>query len=58
VDIEQMDAEVVETVAGAVRLLRRAAVTASAWCGAYCATTIVAMLVLMRYRRSIYSIAM
>jgi hypothetical protein len=33
-------------------------VTASAWRGAYCATTIVAMLVLMRYRRSIYSIAM
>ena len=33
-------------------------VTASAWCGAYCAMTIVAMLVLMRYRRSIYSMAM
>ncbi len=33
-------------------------VTQSAWCGAYCATTIVAMLVLMRYRRSTYSMAM
>jgi hypothetical protein len=33
-------------------------VTASGWCGAYCATTIVAMLVLMRYRRSIHSMAM
>jgi hypothetical protein len=33
-------------------------VTQSAWCGAYCVTTIVAMLVLMRYRRSSYSIAM
>jgi hypothetical protein len=30
-------------------------VTESVWCGAYCATTIVAMLVLMRYRRSTYS---
>jgi hypothetical protein len=33
-------------------------VTKSAQCGAYCATTIVAMLVLMRYRRSTYSMAM
>jgi hypothetical protein len=33
-------------------------VTQSAWCGAYCATTIVAMLVLMGYRRSTYSMAM
>lgn len=33
-------------------------VTQSAWCRAYCATTIVAMLVLMRYRRSSYSMAM
>ena len=33
-------------------------VTQSAWCGAYCATTIVAMLVLMSYRRSSYSMAM
>jgi hypothetical protein len=33
-------------------------ITQSAWCGAYCAATIVAMLVLMRYRRSTYSMAM
>jgi hypothetical protein len=33
-------------------------VTKSAQCGGYCATTIVAMLVLMRYRRSTYSMAM
>ena len=33
-------------------------VTQSAWCGVYCATTVVAMLVLMRYRRSSYSMAM
>jgi hypothetical protein len=33
-------------------------VTTSAQCGGYCATTIVAMLVLMRYRRSTYSMAM
>jgi hypothetical protein len=33
-------------------------ITQSAWCGAYCATTIVAMLVLMRYRHSTYSMAM
>jgi hypothetical protein len=32
-------------------------VTKSAQCGAYCASTIVAMLVLMRYRRSTYSMA-
>ncbi len=32
--------------------------TKSAWCGAYCAATIVAMLALMRYRRSTYSMAM
>jgi NhaP-type Na+/H+ or K+/H+ antiporter len=33
-------------------------VTTSAQCGAYCVVTIVAMLVLMRYRRSTYSMAM
>jgi hypothetical protein len=33
-------------------------ITESAWCGAYCAMTIVAMLVLMLYRRSTYSMAM
>jgi hypothetical protein len=33
-------------------------ITKSAWCGPYCAATIVAMLVLMRYRRSTYSMAM
>ena len=33
-------------------------VTESAECGGYCATTIVAMLVLMRYRHSTYSMAM
>jgi hypothetical protein len=33
-------------------------VTKSAWCGAYCATTTLAMLVFMRYRRSSYSMAM
>jgi hypothetical protein len=33
-------------------------ITKSAWCGAYCATTIVAMLALMLYRRSTYSMAM
>jgi hypothetical protein len=33
-------------------------ITKSAWCGPYCAATIVAMLVLMRYRRSTYSTAM
>ena len=33
-------------------------VTKGAQCGGYCATTIVAMLVLMRYRRSTYSMAM
>jgi hypothetical protein len=33
-------------------------VTQSAWCGAYCATTIMAMLMLIRYRRSSYSTAM
>src|SRR6266508_4368405 len=32
--------------------------TKSAWCGAYCAATIVDMLALMRYRRSTYSMAM
>jgi hypothetical protein len=30
----------------------------SAWCGAYCATTIVATLALMRYRRAEYSMPM
>jgi len=30
-------------------------VTESAMCGAYCALTVVAMLVLMRFRRSVYS---
>ena len=30
-------------------------VTESAWCGAYCLATVVAMLALMRYRRSEYS---
>jgi hypothetical protein len=33
-------------------------VTKSAWCGPYCAATIVAMLVLMGYRRGTYSMAM
>jgi cytochrome bd-type quinol oxidase subunit 2 len=33
-------------------------ITKSAQCGGYCAATIVAMLVLMRYRRSTYSTAM
>jgi hypothetical protein len=33
-------------------------VTASAWCGAYCASTVVAMLALMRFRRSEYSMKM
>jgi hypothetical protein len=33
-------------------------VTKSAQCGAYCALTVVAMLVLMRYRRSEYSMQM
>jgi hypothetical protein len=33
-------------------------VTKGAQCGPYCLTTIVAMLVLMRYRRSTYSMAM
>jgi hypothetical protein len=33
-------------------------ITKSALCGAYCATTIVAMLALMLYRRSTYSMAM
>jgi len=33
-------------------------ITKSAWCGPYCAATILAMLVLMRYRRSTYSMAM
>lgn len=33
-------------------------VTASAWCGAYCLVTIVAMLALMRYRRSVYATPM
>jgi hypothetical protein len=33
-------------------------VTESAQCGAYCASTIVAMLALMRYRRSAYSMQM
>jgi NhaP-type Na+/H+ or K+/H+ antiporter len=33
-------------------------ITKSALCGAYCATTIVAMLTLMLYRRSTYSMAM
>jgi hypothetical protein len=33
-------------------------ITKIAWCGPYCAATIVAMLVLMRYRRSTYSMAM
>jgi hypothetical protein len=33
-------------------------VTKGAQCGGYCATTIVAMLVLMRYRRRTYSMAM
>jgi hypothetical protein len=33
-------------------------VTKGAQCGPYCMTTIVAMLVLMRYRRSTYSMAM
>jgi hypothetical protein len=33
-------------------------ITKSAWCGPYCAATIVAMLALMRYRRSTYSMAM
>ena len=33
-------------------------VTKSAQCGAYCALTVVAMFVLMRYRRSEYSMAM
>jgi hypothetical protein len=33
-------------------------ITKSAQCGGYCAATIVAMLVLMRYRRSTYSMAM
>ncbi|MGZ4591623.1 MAG: hypothetical protein ACXV4A_01765 [Actinomycetes bacterium] len=30
-------------------------VTESAWCGEYCLATVVAMLALMRYRRSEYS---
>jgi hypothetical protein len=33
-------------------------VTASAWCGPYCLSTVVAMLALMRYRRSEYSTPM
>jgi len=33
-------------------------VTKSAQCGAYCASTIVTMLALMRYRRSEYSMQM
>ena len=33
-------------------------ITTSAWCGPYCAATILAMLALMRYRRSTYSMAM
>jgi hypothetical protein len=33
-------------------------VTKSAWCGEYCASTVVAMLALMRYRRSEYSTQM
>ena len=33
-------------------------ITKSAWCGPYCAATIVAMLALMRSRRSTYSMAM
>jgi hypothetical protein len=33
-------------------------ITKSAWCGPYCAATIVAMLALMRYRRRTYSMAM
>jgi hypothetical protein len=33
-------------------------VTKSAWCGGYCTATVVAMLVLMRYRRGTYSMAM
>jgi hypothetical protein len=33
-------------------------VTASANCGAYCAITVVAMLALMRYRRSAYEMQM
>jgi hypothetical protein len=33
-------------------------VTKSAWCGPYCASTIVAMLALMGYRRSQYSMPM
>ena len=33
-------------------------ITKSAWCGPYCAATIVAMLALMCYRRSTYSMAM
>jgi hypothetical protein len=33
-------------------------ITTNAWCGPYCAATIVAMLALMRYRRSTYSMAM
>jgi hypothetical protein len=33
-------------------------ITKSAWCGPYCAATIVAMLVLMRSRRGTYSTAM
>jgi NhaP-type Na+/H+ or K+/H+ antiporter len=33
-------------------------VTASAQCGGYCLTTVVAMLALMRYRRSTYATAM
>jgi hypothetical protein len=33
-------------------------VTTSAQCGGYCAATVLAMLVLMRYRRSTYSTAM
>lgn len=33
-------------------------VTESAQCGAYCALTVVAMLALMRYRRSEYSMQM
>lgn len=33
-------------------------VTSSAWCGAYCAFTLVAMFALMRFRRSEYSMQM
>lgn len=33
-------------------------VSGGAWCGGYCAASVVAMLLLMAYRRDVYSMAM